>query len=139
MVESVYILTQMEILLESNMIGILILSYIFLSLILLVSFVNIYSVDKYEFLYNKQKCIEFKFKVPFIIKYSKEKHIISRKTFILEIIGYVVFFIMAITLIYSLTSDQNISYILLGIMAFVVLAFGVVTGYMYSKIKNYMM
>ena len=39
----------MGILLNSNMLGPLIGCYLFLFLILFVSFVNIYSVDKYEF------------------------------------------------------------------------------------------
>ena len=43
MVELVSILTQTETLLESNMLGTLIASYIFLFVLLFVSFLNIYS------------------------------------------------------------------------------------------------
>lgn len=80
MLELVQLLTQTEILLDSDMLGTIIASYFFLLLIILESFLNIYAVDKYEFLYNKQKSFfEFKHKLFFIIMYSKEKHIISKK------------------------------------------------------------
>lgn len=41
-----------------------------------------YYIDKYEYLNNKQKSFfEFKHKQFFIIMYSKEKHIISKKIY----------------------------------------------------------
>ena len=55
MVDLAHNLTQTEILLESSMLGTLIASYLFLLLVIFVSFVNIYSVDKFEFLNNQQK------------------------------------------------------------------------------------
>ena len=80
MLELAQVLTQTEILLESDMLGTFIASYFFLLLIILESFLNIYAVDKFEFLYNKQKSFfEFKHKLFFIIMYSKEKHIIMLK------------------------------------------------------------
>ena len=67
MVDLVHNLIQTEILLESNMLGTLIASYLFLLLVIFVSFLNIYSVDKFEFLNNQQKCLEFKHKLFFVI------------------------------------------------------------------------
>ena len=60
MVDLAHNLIQTEILLESSMLGTLIASYLFLLLVIFVSFLNIYSVDKFEFLNNQQKCLEFK-------------------------------------------------------------------------------
>ena len=137
MVESVQISTQKKILLESDMLGTLIISYIFLALILFVSFINIYSVDKYEFLYNKQKCIEFKHKMLFIIMYSKEKHIVAIKTFLSEVIGYLLSIILITVFLYSLNREVTISFILLGIMTLLTFSFGWITGSMYQKTKKY--
>lgn len=137
MVQLAHILTRTETLLESNMLGTLIISYIYLLLILFVSFLNIYSVDKYEFLYNQQKCIEFKRKIPFIIMYSKEKHIVSKKTFVLELIGYLILFISIFVFLYSLKQEVTISYILLGSIAVLICSFGCVTGSLYRKTKKH--
>ena len=82
MVELANSLIPMEILWGSNMLGTLIGSYIFLHVVIFVSFMNIFSVDKYEFLNNMQNCIKLKHKLFFIIIYSKEKHIVSKKTLI---------------------------------------------------------
>ena len=137
MVDLVHILTQTEILLESSMLGALIASYLFLLLVIFVSFLNIYSVDKFEFLNNQQKCLEFKYKLFFVIMYSKEKHIVSKKTLISELIGYLIFIASIIVFIYSLKQDVTTSFILLGIVALVVFTFGCVTGGMYRKIKKH--
>ena len=69
--------------------------------------------------------------------YSKEKQIVSKKTFVLEIIGYLLSIISVIVFVFSLKQEVTISYILLGILAFLVISFGCVTGSMYGKIKKY--
>ena len=137
MVDLVLILTQTEILLESSMLSTLIASYLFLLLVIFVSFVNIYSVDKFEFLNNQQNCFEFKHKLFFVIMYSKEKHIVSKKTLISELIGYLIFVISITVFIYSLKQDVTTAFILLGIVSLVVFTFGCITGVMYGKIKKY--
>lgn len=137
MVDLVHILTQMEILLESSMLGILITLYLFLVLVIFVSFVNIYSVDKFEFLNNQQNCFEFKHKLFFIIMYSKEKHIISKKTFISELIGYLILIISIIVFVCSLKQDVTTAFILLGIVSLIIFTFGCITGGMYGKINKY--
>lgn len=137
MVDLAHNLTQTEILLESSMLGTLIASYLFLFLVIFVSFLNIYSVDKFEFLNNQQKCLEFKYKLFFVIMYSKEKHIVSRKTFILELIGYLISITSIILFICSLNLDVTTSFILLGIVALVIFTFGCITGGMYGKIKTH--
>lgn len=131
MLDLAQVLTQTEILLESDMLGTIIASYFFLSLILIVSFLNICSVDEYEFLYNKQKSFfEFKHKLFFIITYSKEKHIISKKTFITEIICYCLFILSVIMFVISLYKDVTKAIILLGIVAVFIFTFGCITGHM---------
>jgi len=118
------------------MLGALIASYLFLLSIIFVSFLNIYSIDKYEFLNNKQKCFEFKYNMFFIIAYSKEKHIISKKTFILELIGYLLSIVSITMFICSFKQEVTISFISLGIIALLVIAFGCTTGSIYGKIKK---
>ncbi len=131
------ILTQTEILLNSDMLGAVIAYYISLLGILFVSFVNIYSVDEYEYLYNKQKSFfEFKHKLFFIFMYSKEKHIISKKTFITEIIGYCLFVLSVFIFVLSLYKDVITALILLGILSLIIFIFGCVTGHMYGKAKK---
>ena len=136
MVELALSLTQTETLLESNMLGTLIMSYVFLLLIIFVSFLNVYSIDKYEFRNNKQTCLEFKYNMFFIITYSKEKHIISKKTFILELIGYLLSILSIIIFICSFQQEVTMAFILLGIIALLVIAFGCTTGSIYGKIKQ---
>ena len=130
-------LIQTEILLESSMLGALIASYLFLLLVIFVSFLNIYSVDKFEFLNNQQKCLEFKHKLFFVIMYSKEKHIVSKKTFISELIGYLIVIASIIVFICSLKQDVTTAFILLAIVALVIFTFGCITGGMYIKIKKH--
>ena len=130
-------LIQTEILLESSMLGTLIASYLFLLLVIFVSFLNIYSVDNFEFLNNQQKCLEFKHKLFFVIMYSKEKHIVSKKTFISELIGCLIVIASIIVFICSLKQDVTIAFILLAIVALVIFTFGCITGGMYRKIKKH--
>lgn len=137
MVDLAHNLIQTEILLESSMLGALIASYLFLLLVIFVSFLNIYSVDKFEFLNNQQKCLEFKHKLFFVIMYSKEKHIVSKKTFISELIGYLIVIASIIVFICSLKQDVTTAFILLAIVALVVFTFGCITGGMYRKIKKH--
>ena len=92
---------------------------------------NICSVDEYEFLNNKQKSFfEFKHKLFFIITYSKEKHIISKKTFITEVIGYCLFVLSVIIFVILLYKDIIIAFILLGILSVFIFTFGCITGHM---------
>ena len=131
MLELVQLLTQTEILLDSDILGTFIGFYFYLLIVLIVSFLNICSVDEYEFLNNKQKSFfEFKHKLFFIITYSKEKHIISKKTFITEVIGYCLFVLSVIIFVISLYKDIIIAFILLGILSVFIFTFGCITGHM---------
>lgn len=131
MLEQAQLLTQTEILLDSDILGTFIGFYFYLLIVLIVSFLNICSVDEYEFLNNKQKSFfEFKHKLFFIITYSKEKHIISKKTFITEIICYCLFILSVIMFVISLYKDIIISFILLGILSVFIFTFGCITGHM---------
>ena len=131
MLEQAQLLTQTEILLDSDILGTFIGFYFYLLIVLIVSFLNICSVDEYEFLNNKQKSFfEFKHKLFFIITYSKEKHIISKKTFITEIICYCLFILSVIMFVISLYKDIIIAFILLGILSVFIFTFGCITGHM---------
>ena len=137
MVESNNLLTATEILLESDILRTIITAYIFLYPILVLSFLNIYSVDKREFLNHTQNCIYFKRKMFFVITYSKEKRIVSKKTFIMELIGYFLSLAIIAVLLCSLKQTVKTACILLGVVYLVVFAFGCVTGWTYWKTKKY--
>lgn len=53
--------------------------------------------------------------------YSKEKHIISKKTFITEIIGYSLFVLSVFIFVLSLYKDVITALILLGILSLIIL------------------
>ena len=103
-----------------------------------VSFLNIYSVDKYEYLNHRQKCIQFKHKMFFVIMYSKNKYIVSKKTLITESTGYILSIASIISLVFSLNQDVDTALILVGIVYLVVLAFGCATAAMYHKIAKFL-
>ena len=128
MIELTHILTPTETLLESDMLGTLIAAYIFLIPIIVVSFINIYTVDEYEYLNHKQKCIQFKHKAFFVIMYSKNKYIVSKKTLINELIGYFLSIVSIVSFVYSLKQDVDTAFILLGVVYLLVFIFGWITG-----------
>lgn len=127
---------QTEILLHSNMLGPIILVYLFLLLIAIVSFVNIYSVDKIEFLYNEQRCLECKHPLFFIIMYSKNKRIISIKTFVLELIGYFLLIITITAFCVSLYICVNAGLIIMCIVTLINIVFGCITAGFFRKAKK---
>lgn len=138
MVELANIVILTETLLDSNMLGTLLGAYFFLYVLHFVSFMNIYSVDKYEYLnYRVKERIKFKYNLFFIIMYSKQKNIISKKTFILELIGYLIVIASIIVFICSLKQDVTTAFILLASVALVIFTFGCITGGMYHKIRKY--
>lgn len=136
MLELVHVLTQTEILLESDMLGSLIIAYLCMLMLIYYAFLTIYSTDEYEFLHNEQKCWEFKHRMFFIIMKSKEKHIVSKKTFILELIGYLIFILTITVFICSLKQTVTVAIILLAFVAIIIITFGCITGCMYRKIKK---
>ena len=70
--------------------------------------------------------------------YSKNKHIVSKKTLIVELIGYVLYLSSITSLVLSLNQDVDTALIILGIVYLVVLTFGCITGGMYHKIRKYL-
>lgn len=137
MVALINILTQTETLLESDMLRVLIAAYLYVFVMIFACFLNIYSVDKHEFLNHTQNCIYFKHKMFFVIMYSKEKRIVSKKTLITELIGYLISLAAIVVFICSLKQDVTTALILLGIVSLCVYVFGWVTGGMYRKTKKY--
>ena len=136
MEELARVLIQTEILLESDMLGSLIIAYLCMLMLIYYAFLTIYSTDEYEFLHNEQKCWEFKHRMFFIIMKSKEKHIVSKKTFILELIGYLIFILTITVFICSLKQTVTVAIILLAFVAIIIITFGCIRGCMYRKIKK---
>ncbi len=129
-------LTQTEILLESDMLGTLIGSYLFLFYVLFVAFVNIHSIDKYEFLGEKQTLLTFKRKLIFVINYSKNKRVISKKTLLLEIIAYSIVLVVFTIFVVSLFLWVTLAVVLLVVSAVVVFAHGIVMSELSEKAKK---
>ncbi len=136
MAELALSLTQMEILLDSDMTGAFIYAYLFFLFVVFVGFLNIYSLDKYECIHNQQKCFNFKHRVFFIISYSKDQPVVSKKTFFMELFGYIVALATIAMCIVSLWLEINTAFVLLGITAALDYTFGITTGIMSRKIKN---
>ena len=136
MVELARFLTQTEILLESDMFRTLLTAYLYMLIMLFFAFLNIYSTDEYEFMHNEQKCWEFKHRMFFIIMKSKEKHIVSKKTFILELIGYLIFILTITVFICSLKQTYTTALILAVIVFSIITVFACVTDTVYKKIPS---
>jgi len=127
---------QQETLLESDLLGIIIMVYILLTIFLVVSFINIYAIDKFEFQTNRQHCFELKKKLPFILMYSKNKKIVSKKTFILELTGYAIGLLSIIALAISFWLNVNTAFILLLACTCVICAFAIVVGIMFHNLSQ---
>ncbi|MDE7106416.1 MAG: hypothetical protein K2O22_04545 [Anaeroplasmataceae bacterium] len=125
-----------EKLLVSDLLGVFIATYVILLLFVVFSFIDIYSIDKLEFLYNKQKCLVFKRRIPFIIMYSKTKTAISKKTLIYELIGYVIGIYVIANMVISLFLTLTVVFIILLICVIVTLIYFGVMRYFYHKIKK---
>ena len=78
MIKFIDIIVFTDILSETDMLGTAIAAYLFLFPFIVVTFLNIYSVVKYEYLNYKQYIIEFIHKLFFVIMYSKNKCLISK-------------------------------------------------------------
>ena len=120
-------------LLDSELLGVVILAHIYFLLMLFVAFVNIYSIDKQEYLKREQTVFEFKRRMFFIVNYSKNKHIISKKTFVLELSGYLIAINSFILAGISLLLTPVVACLLLGICAVIVLSFGCFVSFLLSK------
>lgn len=99
-------------------------------------FIDIYCVDKIEFLYNEQIFFEFKFNMRFIITYSKNKKIISKKTFILELIGYVIVLYSIITFVISLCLKNFVSLVVFSISYVAAIIFLFITSVFFNTAKR---
>ena len=131
MEDSVNTLTQQANLLASDMVGVFSMLYFVLMLFIFVSFLNIYTLDKYEFQNNLQSCYEFKKRIPFLLTYSKNKSIVAKKTFILEMIGYGVGIFTLLSYAISLGLIVDTAFVLLAVSAVLIVAFSVSVAVLY--------
>ena len=134
---SAKLLTQQDNLLASDMLGVFFLIYFLLAVFLFVSFINIYSMDQYEFQNNLQSCFEFKRKMFFIISFSRHKTIISKKTFVLEIIGYFLALMLCVSFVISLGQKVETAHFLLVFPVSFIIPFAIAVGIMYNKLEKH--
>ncbi len=127
-----------EIVLDKDIIGVFIGFYLFMVMVLGVSLINIYDVDKIYFQYNfYSKYFTFKHKMFFIYQYDKKnKNIVSKRTFFMEIIWYFIFAMNIGLCIGSLFITFVPASIILGIDVTITLIFGSTTGTLYAKAKR---
>lgn len=97
---------------------------------------NVYSTDKIEFLSNQQKCVEFKHRLFFVVNYSKEKRIVSKKTLVLEICGYAAIIVNIAAFVCSLWLRVAVAFVVLCVVSALDFAFGFSTGVVLYKAKR---
>ena len=129
-------LTRMALFWASDMPETLIWSCLCLLGIMFLCFMNIYDVDKYEFLCEKQALLRFERNLFFVINYSKDKRTVAKKTLVLEMIGYSIlaFFLVA----FAVTLCLNLLLAVIVWSATMVIAFLFlwITGGMYQKARK---
>lgn len=123
--------TQQEILWDSN----LMIAYIMLFLCLIASvffsFGNILTMDEHEYKNNLQTCFKFKKKMFFIFSYTKNKKIISKKTFITECLGYLLLILVIVSFFVSLFLPLNIAlYLWFVLLCCFIAPYAIATGIM---------
>ena len=107
----------------------------FIASILFIIFLKIIMIDEICFknnLYTKH--FTFKHRMFFIFQFDKKhKNIVSRRTFILEIIWYLLIFINIISCICSLFMNFTTAVIVLVINATITISFAMVTSTIHTK------
>lgn len=125
-----------ELVIETDVWRFLVWVYLFLLYVLVVAFSIIHSIDKHEYLNDRQKYFIFKRPVFFVISYTKNKRVVSKKTFILEVIGYLLAIASIVIFIISLNLSVRTSYILMGVMYALTLSFTTTTSLIEAKVKK---
>ena len=125
-----------EIVIKTDAWRLLVGVYIFLLYVLVVAFSIIHSIDKHEYLNDRQKYFTFKRPVFFVISYTKNKRVVSKKTFILEVIGYLLAIASIVIFIISLNLSVRTSYILMGVMFALIMSFAVTTRLIEAKVEK---
>ena len=114
--------------LESDMVGVFIISVIFSLLLLLVSFLNIRSID--EFLNNEH--------VGSMFRRSKKTRLAIKNTIALKFAGYFILTLLILLTILGFTVNLAIDllFILLGVLFAIVCIFGCITAHLYRKTQS---
>lgn len=136
MLELVNILTQKEISLESDMIGVVILVFLCLFLIMFVTFINIHSINKLECFNKEKKCFTFKHRPFFIFTYSNKSKGISKRIFFMEMLGYILTSLIIVAIVLSFTIGGNVVLIFSVVVAVMVLIFACVVGCIENILKH---
>ena len=125
-----------ELVIKTDVWRFLVWVYMLLLYTLVVAFAIIHSIDKHEYLNDRQKYFTFKRPVFFVISYTKNKRTVSKKTFILEVIGYLLAIASIVIFIISLNLSVRTSYILMGVMFVLTMSFTTTTSLIEAKVKK---
>ena len=114
--------------LESDMVGVFIISVVFSLLLLLVSFLNIHSID--EFLDNEH--------VVSIYRRPKKTRLAIKNTVALKFAGYFILTLLILLTILGFTVNLAVDmmFIFLGVLFVFVCIFGCITAHLYRKTQN---
>lgn len=124
------------ILLESDMLRPVIGGYFYLIILNILTVLNILGVDKYEVSRGMPSCYKFKCSLPFIFTKSKDKHLIPKKTFIFEVIFYVLKLLVIVSIMISLYLSVKDAIYLMVIISAVDIIFGCVVARFYRKSRK---
>ena len=117
-----------ETLLASDLLAGVLGFYFLLFLPIYISFVNICEIDKHEYRNDPQTSFfEFKRKPLFLFSETKSKTVFSKKTVLLQIIGYIVSLTLLSLLVISLFANVNTALLLLVASACIVFAYAITT------------
>ncbi len=128
----------LNIVFDNEVIGAFIASYIAMLLILAKEFINVYSVDEIYFQNNfYSKYFTFKHKMFFICQFDKKnKNIVAKRTFFMELICYLLFAINIGLFIGSLFLTSITAFIVLGIDVVITIIFVGITASMLVKARK---
>ena len=124
-------LTQQELLWGSDLEGAVAGLFFIFALLVRMSFDNILKIDEYEYKNELQKSFfRFKRKIPFIFSESGSKTVFSKKTFILQAIGYAVGLVLLAMFVVSLHMSVDIALILLAVAGGIAVSYSLVIARM---------
>ncbi len=122
----------LEILWATNVLGAVLFSYGLDAILLMPGILSfICKIDKLESKHKKhRKHLHFKHRMFFIVQESMNKREIALKTFVLEIIWYIILAIICFLGIYSVFLEAKLAIYLLIVPFSLIVVFGIVTGTM---------
>ena len=129
-------LTETKILLESDSLRTIIFEHIALIGIHILSLLLVLSIDNVEFKTKNQKLLTFKHRQIFIMQKSKNKRVISKKTFLFEVFWYLIILCDIALFVITLFLEERLAWFINIGCACVVIAYACVVASEHNIIKD---